>query len=224
MAPSGTTLPADTLAPGCSTPPAPEEDHSANDAAANTAANTAAGFVQAASNLRQQAQNALNAAVTAAGQIEADEATCTSENAAAEAGQATCEEKLAACEGVTDVATLQGYESEAVVAKNAAQAASNLVGGAYAEAIASRDVDFASATPLIDQARDGLEALKNQCQAQVDIAGANQDTEVQQAALASAQVACNQINLDFDFANDAQQQAAGLASEIETDINTCNEL
>lgn len=120
--------------------------------------------------------------------------------------------------------TLQGYESEAVTARDAAQTASNLVGGAYSEAIASRDVDFASATPLITEAKDGLEGLKNLCQAQLDIAGANQDTQVQEAALASAQAACNQINLDFDFANDSQQQATSLASEIESNINTCQSL
>lgn len=180
------TIPDNTLAPGCSPPPIPEVDHSVNDAAANTAANTAAGFVQAANNFRQQAQNALNAAVTAAGQIANDEATCTSEEAAAAAGQATCEEKLVACDGVTDVPTLQGFESEAQTARDAAQAASNLVGGAYSEAIASRDVDFASATPLVSEAMDGLEGLRNQCQAQLDIAGANQDTTVQEAALATA--------------------------------------
>ena len=87
--------------------------------------------------------------------------------------------------------TLQGYESEAVTARNAAQVASNLVGGASIEAIASYDVDFASAYPNVDAAHDSLGVLKTQCQEQLTIAGTHQDTQAREAALARAQAACD---------------------------------
>ena len=87
--------------------------------------------------------------------------------------------------------TLQGYESEAVIARNATQIASNLVGGASIEAIASYDVDFASAYPNVDAAHDSLGVLKTQCQEQLTIAGTHQDTEVQEDALTTAEDACD---------------------------------